>query len=71
MISSKRRRGEKVLIELSIGDVIHLRRFLNRAVDCAQGQCPGTSISAWYYVGPILKKIEQAAEVNYNKCLSI
>ena len=52
----------KKSIEFTIGDLIHLRRFLNRSVRCCQGECPGYRIYAWYYVGPLMKKIDGAEQ---------
>ena len=58
MISSKRSRAERVQIEFSIGELVHLRRFLNRAAACCVNHEP--KIAAWYYIDPLLKKIDAA-----------
>ena len=57
----RKRRSKK--IDFSRGELINMRRLLNRAVECAEGRCP-TEMSdqlvySWY-AKPILKKIKEA-----------
>jgi hypothetical protein len=52
---------KKIAVQFSKGELIHLRRFLNRAVDCAEGKC-FQRISAWYFAKPLLKKVRDALE---------
>lgn len=59
-----KRNIKREAIILSRRELIHLRRFLNRAVNCAEGACDtkpfANQISAWYYVKPLLAKVNQA-----------
>ena len=43
---------------LSKYQLISLRRFLNRAIACAEGRCPQYRVSAWYYLKPILEQVD-------------
>ncbi len=52
----------KVNIELSKKQLVDMRRFLSRAVACAEGRCDErrASIGAWYYIQPLQKKVADA-----------
>ena len=42
-------------------ELIHLRRALRRAVDCASGECPGTpSATLWYFLQRPRREIDAA-----------
>ena len=60
-----------VNIQFSKHQLIHLRRFLNRGIDCAHGRCtPSGSMDVEYYTDPIMKKIKSAIneiQTNSNK----
>ncbi len=47
-------------VRFTRNDLIHIRRFMTRACDCAEGKCPGELSSAWYYIKPILKRVKLA-----------
>lgn len=67
MTGRKNKKVEHVLIELTRSDLIHLRRFLNRGIQCASGKCPGYSLSHVHWLmDPIVKKIELSSKINFN-----
>ena len=55
-----KRKPKKYRLEFTRTQLIHMRRFLNRACDCCEGRCPDFTIPAWYYIKPLLEKIEAA-----------
>lgn len=64
----KRKRTE-VGVFLSKGELVHLRRLLNRAVECSEGRCC-SGIFAWYYARPLLNKTQEAIESLKAKSIS-
>ena len=56
----------KARLDFSKSELIHLRRFVNRAVACANGEC-FHRIYADYYAYPLLKKIDKAFKRITNK----
>lgn len=55
------RKRRSVSIDFSTGELQTLRRFLNRALECSVGRCPGYKLEVtWYVVKPVMKKIEDA-----------
>ena len=57
-------------LKLSRHQLIHLRRFLVRGVDCAQGTCHPKLSSGWYYVEPLLNRIQDILERKPNNKVS-
>lgn len=53
----------QIAITFNKTELIHMRRFLNRAVDCAEGKRSHFyRVNAWYYTAPLLKKVHEALE---------
>lgn len=52
--------SKKVSIEFTRNELIHLRRFLNRAINCCEGDCPRYTMPAWYYLEGMMKRIQAA-----------
>jgi len=55
---------KKARLTLSLNQLKTLRRFLKRACDCAEGNCPteryGKLSVAWYEIKPLMKKAQDA-----------
>lgn len=57
--------AKTVTIRFTKSELIHLRRFLTRSVECAEGRCRDYQnwsplSGAWYYVRPLLEKVNAA-----------
>jgi hypothetical protein len=55
------KKNKSVKIEFSKGELVHIRRFLNRGMDCAAGKCPPYKL-VWprYFLIGVMKKIKLA-----------
>lgn len=54
--------GPLIPVYFNRTELISLRRFLGRAVECAEGRCPGPLEACWCYLETPLAKIEFACE---------
>ena len=49
-------------IQFSQSELVNIRRFLNRGIECAEGHCRGRLSVAWYCLRPILEKVQRAID---------
>ena len=65
MLSKERQKyvvrdGDRFILNLSRTQMIHLRRCINRGIDCSEGRCPGYTIQIWYCMKTLVGQIKDA-----------
>jgi hypothetical protein len=59
---AKPRRRIDVPVWFGKSQLHNLRRFLNRALECAEGRCPKYQVHAWHSIKPLLEKVNYSLE---------